>query len=141
MATLAQIREGIRANLAANLSLGAYTDPQISGYALSPGTLPSIQVLGPAGIEYDKAMGRGHDDYEITVQAIVALTTDRGAQELLDRMLDPSGAASVKTAIEADRTLGGVVDHTWVVSATGYRQYSTTQGEALGCEFTVAVIA
>jgi hypothetical protein len=69
-------------------------------------------------------MGRGLDKWTFTVQAFVALASDIGAQVKLDAFLAPSGSQSVKAAIEADGTLGGIVADTSVVSCTGYRVYA-----------------
>lgn len=142
MAALADIREGIRANLAANLNVGAYTPPQISAYALANPTGPYVQVFGPEEVSFHRSMSStGHSDWTIKVQVGVPLTSDRGAQELLDRMLESSGAASIKAAIEADKTLGGTVQDCVVTGASGYGQYVTAQGDVLGCEFLVLVLA
>ena len=141
MAALSAIREGLRAQLAANLDLSPYSATQISAYGLSNPTPPCIQVIGPEEITYHRAMQNGHADWSITIQALAGLTSDRGAQELLDRMLESTGSASVRAAIEADKTLGGVVDNCIVRGASGYRQYTTAQGDVLACEFSVAVIA
>lgn len=140
MATLAAIRAGLETRLK-TLDLSPYSGAQISAYGLSNPVPPAIQVLGPDEIVYDRAMQRGHDDWTITIQALVGLASDRGAQELLDRMLESSGSASVKARIEADRTLGGVVSDCRVARASGYRQYATGAGDVLGCEWFVAVIA
>ena len=80
-----------------------------------------------------------------TVQALVGFTTDEGAQKRLDKMLERSGATSVKAAIEADRTLGGKVSDLRVIKASGYRTYELhVQGvrtpPVLGCEWTVEII-
>lgn len=141
MAALSEIREGLRAALATNLSLGANSEFQVSAYGLSNPTPPCIQVIGPEEVAYHGAMQNGHGNWTITVQALVGLASDRGAQELLDRLLESSGSASVRAAIETDKTLGGVVDNCIVTGASGYRQYATGQGDVLGCEFSVAVIA
>lgn len=140
MATLSAIREGLRANLA-SLDLGGYSALQVSAYGLSNPTPPCVQVIGPDEITYDRAMQRGHDDWVILVQAFTGLVTDRGAQELLDRLLESSGSSSVKAAIESDRTLGGAAQFCRVERASGYRQYASAQGDVLGCEWFVAVIA
>jgi hypothetical protein len=133
--TLTQIREGIAANLA------VLDGCQVSAYMLSNPTPPTIHVY-PAEIDYDLAMGRGLDKWTFTVQAFVALSTDIGAQVKLDAFLAPSGSQSVKAAIEADGTLGGIVADTTVVSCTGYRVYARDGGgPVLGAEWQVDVLA
>src|SRR3989304_2339903 len=119
-ATLAQIRAGIVANLA---SLGI----QSTGYMLSAPTAPTIEVF-PGETEYDKAFGRGLDQLTIVVRLTVTVTLDIAAQVKLDEYLAPSGAASVKTLLESDRTLGGTVQKLDVLSASGYQTTATKDG-------------
>ena len=105
-------------------------------------TPPMLQVF-PDEIDYDTTMGRGLDTLMFIVQAHVGASSDIGAQKKLDAMLAPSGATvSVKAAVEADRTLGGVVHDCRVVSCTGYRVYITPAGTGvLGAEWSVQVLA
>ncbi len=143
MASLASIRAGIAANLQANLDLGVNSAVQVSAYALANPTGPYVQVFGPDEVSFHRSMGTStaHADWSIKIQAGVPLTTDRGAQELLDRMIESTGSASVRAAIEADRTLGGTVQDCIVTGVSGYAQYVTGQGDVLGCEFLVTVLA
>lgn len=135
MATLKQIREGLAANLAV---LDGW---QVSAYMLSQPTPPAIHVV-PGLVEFDRAMGRGLDEWTLNVQAFVPLNSDRGAQERLDGLIDGSGATSVKEAVEADRTLGGAADTARVVACTGYRTVAVEgRGPVLMCEWEVHVLA
>jgi len=127
MATITQIREGLAANLAA---LNGF---QVSAYTLSNPTPPAIQVL-PGEITYDLAMHRGLDEVVMLVQAFVALSSDIGSQKRLDELLDPTGADSLKTAVESDKTLGGLVGSVHVTDATGYRTAQGANGPILLCE-------
>lgn len=130
---MAQIREGLAANLA------SISGVQVSAYMLASPTPPAIHVV-PSRIAYDKAMARGTDEVTMTVQAYVALGLDRSAQSALDELLAPSGSRSVKTAIEADRTLGGVVQHVWVSEMSGYNVVSVPErGQMLSADWTVVV--
>jgi len=134
--TLTQIREGIAANLS------AIAGWQVSPYMLASPTPPSIHVF-PDTIEYDKVMKRGLDDWFILVQAFVGTTSDIGAQQKLDEMLAPSGATSIKAAIESDKTLGGAVSSLQVVSCSGYRVYprpGSSDAAVLGAEWRVHVL-
>jgi hypothetical protein len=136
MASLSEIRVGLAD------ALSAIEGIQASPYMLSNPTPPAAHVF-PDQIDYDKAMARGLDDWFMTVQAFVGLSSDIGAQERLDVMLAPSGPASVKAAIEADRTLGGVVGGLRVESCSGYRTYQleAVQHLVLGAEWRVHVLA
>lgn len=133
--TLQQLRQGLAANL------GAITGVQVSPYLLAQPTPPAIE-LAPDEVEYDTANARGMDSWQFIVRAYVGTPTDQGAQVLLDLMLAPSGATSVKAVLEADRTLGGAAQTLRVAQATGYRLYQRAGGpEYLGCEWTVNVYA
>lgn len=81
--------------------------------------VPVAMVGGPE-IEYDKTFGRGHDDYMIPIIILVSKVSDEDSQTKLDSYLDPFGDSSVKTAIEADSTLGGVVEDLRVMSTSDY---------------------
>lgn len=141
MANLQDIRAGIAANLTAHLDLAPLTGCQISPYMLSAPTTPTVQVMGPDLITYHRAMADGVNEWTLIVQAFVGLISDQGAQQVLDRMLDTTGAASVKAAIEADGTLGGAAFSTTVVSSSGYRQYQLGgQADVLGCEWSIQIL-
>jgi len=135
---------GIRAGIAANLATlsGAPANVQISAYMLGNPTPPTLQVMGPDQIDYDLAMQRGLDEWRFIVQGFVGAMTDRGAQVNLDAWLAPTGSLSVKAAIEADRTLGGSVQDSYVESASGYKIYQLDAGhQVLGAEWTIRLLA
>lgn len=141
MGILADIREGLAANLA------AIPDLQIPerGYMLSNATPPTSEIFpgGPAGrIEYDRAMGRGLDKIPFTVRVLVALASEIGAQAAMDDYLEPTGARSVRAALSADRTLGGAANSLHVVSCSGPQQF-LPEGKPplLGAEWFVDVYA
>jgi len=138
-ATLAQIREGLAANLS------AIPNVQVSAYMLSSPTPPTLWVF-PEETDFDLTMQRGLDCYHLTIQAYIGAVADEGSQVLLDTLLDPASATSVKAAVEADRTLGGAVESLRVTKQTGYRLYqvpnmghATSMAQILGCEWTVEV--
>jgi hypothetical protein len=128
-ATLAQVRSGLATNLATIPNI------QVSAYMLVSPVPPVIHIL-PAGIEYDKAMHRGLAVYTFTVEAFVAMGIDQGAQIRLDALID-----AAKTAVEVDKTLGGVVDDTWVERVSGYRLVELPEMEqkALSADWLVRV--
>lgn len=134
--TIAELRAGLATNL------GTIADVQVSAYMLSSPTPPAAHVF-PEEVTYDKAMQRGLDLYTFTVQMFVGLVSDIGAQKKLDTFLAPTGATSVKAAIEADRTLGGKCDDLRVTTATGYKVYQLAgqTGAVLGAEWSVTIMA
>lgn len=142
MADVASLRAGLAANLARIPGL------QISPYILANPTPPCAYVALSGPIEYDQAMGRGHDDWTFTVYVVVAMASpDVAAQQRLDRMLASHGAESVKEALEFDQTLGGAAESVHVPSTTGPQTYErdavqgSTRVPYLGAEWTVVVMA
>lgn len=137
MATVAEIRDGIAANLAAVAAIVA--EAHVTAYMLKNPPVPCIHVF-PGEVEYDTTGSRGLDEWTFVVQALVGEQTDRGAQELLDEFLAPAGDKSIKEAIESDRTLNGVVDDLRVTRVDSYREYAVNNRlAALGAEWRVSV--
>ena len=64
----------------------------------------------------------------------------QNSQDSLDSYLDGSGSTSVKSAIEGDTTLGGVVSSARVVEASNYGVYTVNSIDYLGVEFSVEII-
>jgi len=100
---------------------------------------PPQAVILPDRIEYDLDMSRGADMFFFLVTVIVGRADDRAAQNNLDRFV--SGTDSIKAAIEADMTLGGVVNFARVTEMTNYRQINVGDTIYLGAEFEVEVVA
>jgi hypothetical protein len=103
-------------------------------------TPPTIHVY-PAADRLRPAMGAARQ-VDVHGAGVRGAGDDIGAQVKLDAFLAPSGSQSVKAAIEADGTLGGIVADTNVVSCTGYRVYA--RGAAACCaraEWQVEVLA
>lgn len=135
MATMKQIREG----LAANLSV--LDGVQASPYVLSSPTPPCVYVK-PAEVDYHRTFGAGVNgvkSYVFSVRAIVALGLDQGAQIKLDEFVS---SGSVQTALEADKTLGGVAQNVEVNGMTDYAQVLLGDSQqAFMADFTVEVLA
>jgi hypothetical protein len=78
---------------------------------------------------------------EITVTVIVARTSDRAAYERMSEYVAPTGSRSVRAAIEADRTLGGVCQTLIVQRADNIRSVSQGDAEYLAVDFGLTVHA
>lgn len=136
--TLALIRAGIVTALQAQFPP---TVASVNPYVLISGTPPLFEVV-PESIDYDLAANRGLDEYTVTVRGMVASNTDQGSQMLVDSWCAPSGAGSVKGALEADRTLGGIVQNLHVTALASYRTFISTTGSGgryLVAEWTVVL--
>lgn len=135
MPEVADLREGLATNLRALKGV------QVSAYRIPRPTPPCVHVFR-AETEFDTAGSRGEDRWEFIVQVLVSKNLGKPAQMRLDRMLNPSGDESVKVAIEADRSLGGVAYDLHVKSCSGDQVYEIEGiGEVLGADFLVEVRA
>lgn len=130
---LTEIRPAIAA------AFSSLDDVQVSGYLVAQPTMPTIQVL-PGSTDYDQAFRRGLDRRMFTVQAFVAVSEGEQSQKVLDELMAPTGARSVKTLLEADRTFGGTVSGSRVISDSGYAVQVHPSGVwVLLCEWTLEV--
>jgi len=134
MTTVGAIRDGISTNLAT-----------ISGLRTSALMMespnPPIAIVAPESISFDTAMGRGLDTYQFTVLCIVGRASERSAQNKLDAYCAPTGAGSIKTAIESNRTLSGACSDLRVVDLRNYGDLVIADTTYLAAEFRVAVFA
>jgi hypothetical protein len=102
---------------------------------------PPVAIVMPPTVTYDTAMGRGLDTYEFTILVMVGRLSERTAQASLDGYANPSGAGSIKTAIEADRTLGGAASTCRVTDMRNVGPMSIAENTYLTAEFVVTVYA
>lgn len=102
---------------------------------------PPVAMVGGPETEYDKTFGRGHDDHTIPVMIFASRASDVDGQAQLDSYLDPYGTSSLKAAIEADSTLGGVVDDLRVTETRDYGAHEINGVTYLGAVLMVHVMA
>lgn len=132
--TVGALRTALAANLAA-----------ISGLRTSAfipdNPTPPMAVVVPQTIDYDLSFGRGHDTYNFDIVVIGHRMSERQAQSNLDAYCNPTGALSVKTALESDRTLGGAAYSLQVTGMSSYTALPLGETTYLAATFTVVVIA
>lgn len=133
-ATVTQIKQGIATALA--------TIPGLRSYAYQPDNLnPPFAWPMLDTVTYNGAMRGGLITHVFTVTVVVGRAAERTAQNALDGYVAYDSATSVRAALEADRTLGGVVQNLLVESANNI---STTEGNDttyLMVDFRVVVYA
>lgn len=114
---------------------------QTNAYNVSNPTFPSLIVLGHDEVDYGNlAFGRRDTEWNLIVRGYVSQNIDQAGQQRLDAWLAPNGAESVRTALEADQTLGGLADWVQVIRATGTNIFQLpNQISALGTDWTVQV--
>ena len=134
MPTISQLRTGLATNLA--------TISGLRTSALIPDApQPPIAVVIPNAIAYDTTFHRGFDTYTYTITLIVGRQSDRTAQTTLDGYCNPTGATSVKTAIESDKTLGGNAQTLRVTDMSTYGSMTIADTVYLIADFSVTVYA
>lgn len=102
-------------------------------------TPPSFAV-GEVDVEFDQAMHRGLDVVMYTCRLFVSSASDRSGPATLYTYLEGSGPTSLKTALEADKTLGGACQQLRVVAVRGAgRLFTVGLDQYIGAEFTVRV--
>lgn len=134
MNSIADIRDGLY-----DVLLAAYgSDWNVSQYVLASPNPPQLDMACGPIPDYDTAMRLGNYDLQFRVRAIVQWGELDSSQAQLDGILDP--LAGLKSKVEADKTLGGVVDAVRVVSVTELQVFGVQGGTELpGVEFTIAV--
>jgi len=102
MATVQEIREGIDDRLAT--ITGLRHSPVVPGVVNPPHAFVKRRQT-TFGVSMD-----GEDDVTFAVTVLVSWADQTTAQEALDEYLASTGAKSIKAAIDADPTLGDIVD-------------------------------
>lgn len=135
MGKIASIRAGLAAAIATVPGI------QAEAYVRDIANVPVAMVGGPDPIEYDKTYGRGHDDMTFPIILFSSRVSDVDSQTTIDAYLDPFGASSLKQAIEADPTLGGVVEDLRVESTREYGPQEVNGVTYLGAVLIVSVMS
>lgn len=133
--TILQIMQGIEARLAtiAGLRVTEYVPDQV--------TPPQASVGVPAVPAYHGSYGRGIFQLEPSVMVLTSAAQDRSGQVALAAYANPTGTSSVVTAIEGDKTLGGVVQDCVVVDFQPLGLQEVGLVGYWGGTFTLRVIA
>ncbi|HEY7821977.1 MAG TPA: hypothetical protein VIG24_04045 [Acidimicrobiia bacterium] len=132
MATVSEIRQAL-ADKAANV----YGLRTVAYQPDAP--RPPVAFVMLDRSEYDLNANRGADTFFFVITVIVGRADDRAAQKNLDQYL--VGSDSVKKAIEADRTLGGVVNTCRMTEARNYVSVNVGDTTYLQIELEVEVVA
>jgi hypothetical protein len=104
------VRDALKTNLQTISRLRIYDNiPDV--------VVPPCAVVGQLDFTFDIDNARGLDEASVDVYVIVQRLSERTGQDKLDDFLAGSGKGSIKTAIESDRTLGGLVNTLRVISA------------------------
>ena len=110
MLNIGPVRDALKKNLQTITRLRVYdTIPDV--------VTPPAAVVGQLDFTFDIDNARGLDQASVDIYVIVQRISERTAQDKLDEFLAGTGEGSIKTALESDRSLGGLVDTLRVISA------------------------
>jgi hypothetical protein len=110
MIKINQVRDALGKNLNTITGIRIYdTIPDV--------VVPPCAVVGQLDFTFDVNNARGLDQASVDVYVIVQRISERAGQDKLDELLAGTGSKSIKTALESDRTLGGLVNTLRVISA------------------------
>ena len=102
---------------------------------------PPMAVIQLQSVTYHRAMKGGLSAWEFIVSVVSGRMGERSAQVQLDNWISYDGPQSVRAAIEADKTLGGVCQTLIVSEMVSVRPLAISDAAYLTCEFTVVVHA
>jgi len=127
---------GIRTGLATNLATisGLRTAAEVPDQASPP-----IAIVNLQSIDYHQTFQNGLNNFSFTVQVIVGRAAEREAQRRLDEYAEPTGARSVKSAIESDKSLNGNCQTLIVDSMPSVGSLQMNDQTYLAAEFSVQV--
>lgn len=134
-ATLSQVRAALKTRLQTIAGLEVYDKP--------PGSInPPAAVITPSpGSFLTYQTSQVSHDLELLVAVFVQWGGNDDATDALDAYLADSGTYSIYATVQADPTLGGVVDSTAVFDAQNYGRHEYPEGVPyLGVEFNVGVL-
>ena len=134
MATMAQIRDGLKTTISNISGLRVYDT--VPDQAIN---FP-VCLFIPTAIEFDLAMGRGTDRYEFELTVAVQRSDSRTAQDKLDAFVTGSGSSSIRQIIFNNRTLGLSDTDARVVEMNNYAADVSLNGiDAVGANLTIEV--
>jgi hypothetical protein len=134
MALISELRIGLANNLATISGLRTTA-------TIPDNPSPPIAVILPQGVEYDNTFGRGMNTYTFAVTVIVGRVSERSGQNALDAYVSSTGSASIKLAIESDKTLNGKAFDLRVTDSRNYGELTVGEVTYLSAEFTVLCYA
>jgi len=135
MADLSLLRAGLSTNLATINGLRATA-------TIPDNPTPPQAVVIPQSISYDTSFGRGtFNTFEFVVTLLVGRVDARSSQNALDAYCASTGSASIKQAIESERTLGSAASDCRVTGLRGISPLTIGDVTYLTADFAVTVYA
>lgn len=111
-----------------------------TGYEPADPVAPALFPVLPEAGTYTAVIWPPTVDMAVTVRLLVAKLDGEVATGNLLPYLDPTGAQSVKAAIEDDKTLGGTVESATVTGWSSAGEITYPSASYLGVDFTVELL-
>jgi hypothetical protein len=134
-ATISQVKDGLKTaiNTVSGLRAFDYQPDQVN----PPFAWPTLDTI----TYHQTGMAAGGVVMNFTITLVVNRAAERVAQDQLDQYMSWDGAKSLRAAIEADRTLGGVCDDLIVTGAENLTNIDANDTLYLAVDFKVTVYA
>lgn len=133
MSSIGDIAAGLKTNLGTIDGINVVKYPRSN-------PIGQLIHMWTAGITYHRAMQMGLSEVTFMVQLTWPYNDDAVASQIYD-FLEPTGARSVRQAIESDKTLGGVCDRVQVESVTPLEALVTQDNQPkLTATWTVRIL-
>lgn len=100
---------------------------------------PPVVIIEPDRIEYHGAFANGLVTYTFTVTLLVSRVVDRLVLDRIDPYVATDGASSIRQVVEANQTLGGVVQAVKVGATTNISTYQQADASYFGAQMEVTV--
>jgi hypothetical protein len=134
MATMAQIRDGLKTTISNISGLRVYDT--VPDQAIN---FP-VCLFIPTSIEFDLAMQRGTDRYEFELTVAVQRADSRTAQDKLDAFVTGSGSSSIRQVIYNNSSLGLSDTDARVTGMNNYAADVSLNGiDGVGANLTIEV--
>ena len=134
-ATISQVKDGLKARIETISGLRAFDhQPDQVNPPFAWPTLDEIRY-------HQTGMSSGGVVMDFTITLVIQRVSERIAQDALDQYMSWSGTKSLRAAIEADRTLGGVCEDLIVGSAGNFTNIDANDTLYLTVDFKVTVYA
>jgi hypothetical protein len=100
---------------------------------------PPVAIVNLNQLTFHRAFGGGDAVHQYLITVVVNRPSERSGQASLDGYMSYDSASSVRAAIEADKTLGGVVDDATVERAENVQYVLLGDTTYLTADFVVTV--
>jgi len=135
MASLQEVRDGIKTTLSDNIS-GLRVYDVVPDYSIN---FPVAIVL-PTSIQFNVAMQRGTDLYNFDILVAVQRAESRTAQDQLDQYITGAGSSSIRQTIFNNKTLGLDNTDATITSVSNYAADVNLNGiDAIGANISLEV--